>query len=353
MVSRYGDDLNEALSEADALIPVCDEGSIAAIVADLFDIPASALEPEQAVRPVNRSADIGASAYLMISDGCHRECAFCTIPSIRGDYVSRALPEIVEEALFLVSAGAREIVLIGQDISSWGRDLATPETLSDVIREVASVPGVDWLRLMYIQPDGVDDELLRVITETPNVCDYLDIPLQHVAESVLRAMRRRGSAEEFRKLIRRIRDRVPDIILRTTFIAGFPGESPEDVQELVSFIEDVGFDYVGVFPYSPEEGTHAISLAGQLDDRTRLHRAQTVRDAADRVSVSRVERFVGSTLEVLSEGVDEEGAAVGRWCGQAPEIDGVVLLDREVEAGQLVLVRVTDTLGYDLEGEVQ
>ncbi|MDZ4180912.1 MAG: 30S ribosomal protein S12 methylthiotransferase RimO [Coriobacteriia bacterium] len=353
MVSRYGDDLGDALSEADALVPVCDEGSIGEIVTNLTGGRALSPDSERPPQPVNRSTDTGPTAYLMISDGCHRECAFCTIPQIRGDYVSRTLTDIIEEARHLVEAGARELVLIGQDISSWGRDLPTPDSLPDVIRGVAAVPGVDWLRLMYVQPDGVDDELLSVIAETPNVCNYLDIPLQHVAVPVLRAMRRRGSAEEFRMLAQRIRHRVPDVVLRTTFIAGFPGESADDISELVSFIEDVGFDYVGVFPYSPEEGTPAFELSGQIDSPTRLLRAQALRDVADLVSISRLERLIGSSLEILSEGMDEEGVPVGRWRGQAPEIDGVVLLDREVEAGTIVFARITDTLGYDLEGEVQ
>ncbi len=345
LVSRYGDELTGSLTEPDAFIPVADEHMLPSVVEDL-----TGWSPVATEGPVR--LDRGPSAYLQVSDGCHRACAYCTIPSIRGPYRSRPLDEIVDEARLLTSRGAREIVLIGQDISAYGRDLSGAGTLPDVIRGVAAVPGVDWLRLMYVQPDGVTAELIETMAAEPKVCRYLDIPLQHASTRVLRAMRRRGSAEEFLGMIGRLREAMPDIVLRTTLIAGFPGEKRADIAELEQFIPQAAFDYVGVFPYSPEEGTAAATLPELPDRRTRVRRAQRLRDVADEVGIEKAARRIGSILEVLSEGLDSDGVPVGRWRGQAPEIDGLVLLDRVVTSGTFVCVRITDTAGYDLEGEV-
>lgn len=349
LVSRYGDELEGSLTEADAFLPVADEQELPAVVARIALGSATAV----GVLPdVVRTPAAGPSAYLQISDGCFRACAYCTIPSIRGPYRSRPLSEILDEARFLISTGAEEIILIGQDTSAWGRDLPGSETLSDVVRAVAVLEGLLWLRVMYVQPDGVTDELLAAMSAHPTVCHYLDMPLQHASGSVLRSMRRSGSGADYLALIARVRRAMPDVVLRTTVIAGFPGETRADVDELIGFVEQADLDYVGVFPYSPEAGTEAATLPGLPAKRTRLARAQGVRDAADRVGMTKVTRFIGETLEVISEGVDEEGEPVGRWRGQAPEIDGVVLLDREVPIGEIARVRVTDTLGYDLEAEV-
>jgi ribosomal protein S12 methylthiotransferase len=205
---------------------------------------------------------------------------------------------------------------------------------------------------MYVQPDGVTDELLAAIAETPSACRYLDIPLQHASKRVLRAMGRRGDAEAFRILLSRVRKALPGVALRTTLIAGFPGETAADVRELQAFLRDVRFDYVGVFAYSPEEGTVAADLDGQIPTRTRRARAQRLRDLADAIGVEIAETRVGEQLEVLVEGVDEDdGTVVGRWRGQAPEIDGLVLLDAG-SRGSMVRARIVDAIGYDLEGMV-
>ena len=348
MPSRYAGDLAAELPEVTAFLPVAEEATLLAAIERVTGVPAR----PGATGNATRTAE-GVSAYLRISDGCHRRCAYCAIPSIRGPYVSARLADIVAEANELVALGAREIVLIGQDITAYGRDLDGSDTLAHVVREVAAVPGVRWLRLMYIQPDGVTDALLSAIAENPNVCRYLDIPLQHAAKPVLRAMQRSGDGAGFLKLLGRIRSTLPDVVLRTTLIAGFPGETREDVRELHAFLRAARFDYVGVFAYSPEDGTPAARLAGQLPTRTRRARAQRLRDLCDEIGFERAATRVGQTLEVLVEGVDEdEGVPVGRWCGQAPEIDGVVLLDGGAP-GQIVSARIVDSLGYDLEGEVE
>lgn len=347
MVSRYGDELAGSLTEADAFVPVVDETRIVPVLGELLglgDLPVAAGSPSRTPG--------GPSAYLQISDGCHRTCAYCTIPSIRGPYRSLPLDVIVEEAAQLAAGGASEIVLIGQDTSAWGRDLEGPETVSDVLRAVAATPGVRWVRLMYVQPDGVTDRLLETMASTEGVCHYLDIPLQHASTRILRAMDRSGSAEKFLDMVDRIRAAMPDVVLRTSVIAGFPGESASDVRELGEFLERAAFDYIGVFPYSPEDGTPAATLPALPPKRTRLRRAQRLRDLADRIGEARAAGRVGTDVLVMSEGVDEDGAPVGRWSGQAPDVDGIVLLDREIPAGEFVTVRVTDSVGYDLEAEV-
>lgn len=353
MPSRYGGDLATELPEVAAFVPVDREGAVLEVLEQVTGVPAHAGAAVasgvelRALRTVT-----GPSAYLQVSDGCHRDCAYCTIPSIRGPYRSRPLVDIVAEAAELCAAGAKEIVLIGQDITAYGHDLDVTDTIADVVEAVAAVPGVEWLRLMYAQPDGVTDELLKAMADNANVCRYLDMPLQHASKRVLRAMKRSGDAQKFLGLIGRIREFMPDVVLRTTLIAGFPGETRSDVNVVQRFLEDARFDYVGVFPYSREEGTAAAKMEEQVPLRTRRARAQRLRDLADRIGFEKAAAHVGRTIDVLVEGLDEDtGMVVGRWSGQAPDIDGVVWLDRGVP-GELVSAVIVDSICYDLEGEV-
>lgn len=346
MVSRYGSDLAQAMPEPDALIPVADENRLLSVLETITGMPPSPGSDPGRTTP-------GPSAYVQISDGCFRSCSYCTIPAIRGPYRSRTLDEISAEATLLAEGGAMELVLIGQDTSAWGRDLPGSEDITDVVRAVAAIPAVRWVRLMYVQPDGITDQLLETVASLPSVVPYLDMPLQHVAPDVLRAMRRTGSSESFRELIARIRGILPEAVLRTTFIAGFPGETLEHHEQMLDFIADTDIDYAGVFPYSPEEGTPAAGLPGALPLEERLTRANRVRATADEVGSTRARVRVGSTLDILVEGVDDDdGAAFGRWQGQAPEIDGIVVLDRAAHPGTFVQARIIDSHGYDLEGEV-
>lgn len=347
MPSRYGDDLASSMPEVDAFVSVDDEARLADVISELTGITGS-VRTGEATRLIP-----GPSAYLQVADGCHRTCTYCIIPAIRGPYRSRTAEEILSEARELVDAGAKELVLIGQDISSWGRDLEGRPALADLIRSFSKVEGLRWLRLMYVQPDEITPDLLDAMASSPVVCRYLDMPLQHASKDVLRAMGRRGDASEFLRLIGVVRDLLPGVVLRTTLISGFPGETQEDAKRLLDFVREAELDYVGVFPYSPEEGTAAAEMEHQVPKRTRIARAQRVRDTADEIGTARVAALIGTTIEVLVEGLDEEGTPYGRHRGQAPEIDGVVLLDREVETGAIVDVHITDSLGYDLIGEVR
>jgi len=349
MVSRYGGELSKSLPEPDAYLAVKEATRLPEVLDELLGIDRQA---HPAIPTIKRSGTPSHFAYLMISDGCRRQCAYCTIPMIRGPYESKPLEAIVDEARLLVQNGAREIILIGQDISSWGCDLEGRQTLLDVIRDISALPGLEWLRLMYVQPDGITDELLELIAKTRNVCKYLDIPLQHASSEILRSMHRNGSSKSFMALLEKIRGTIPDIVLRTTFITGFPGETKKHYNELLEFVEDAAFDYVGVFPYSREAGTLAAEMPNQVSSKVRLSRAQHLRDLADSLALEQIAKRIGTTVDVLAEGRDEDGSPVGRWMGQAPEVDGIVFLDREVPIGQIVDVKIVDTIGYDLVGEV-
>lgn len=345
MPSRYGTDLADALTEADLFLPVCDEHLLLQRIEDMTGV---ASVPGQSP---SRTAP-GPYAYLQVSDGCHRSCTYCTIPAIRGPYRSRPADEIIEEAISLVDGGASELILIGQDISAYGRDTDDGIDLARLVALVADGSGAQRVRLMYVQPDGVTDDLLETMAARPNVCRYLDIPLQHASAPVLRRMHRTGDAASFLDLLGRIRRKLTGVSLRTTLIAGFPGETEEDVSLAEQFLHAAGFDHVGVFTFSPEEGTVAAGLDGQLPDDVRLERTQRLRDAADEAGFSKAAARVGTVEQILVDLPDADGEIVGRTCGQAPDIDGVVLLDTSAIPGTLVDVRIVDSLAYDLIGEV-
>ena len=350
MPARYGDDLADELEEARAFVPCSKEDDIVAVVeAIVGPVPAAAGEtatsagaPAELARP--------AFSYVKISDGCDRFCSYCTIPHIRGRYHSFPYEDIRAAVAREVAQGAREIVLIAQDTGRWGQDLPGGRDLAWLVDALAGAFPDTWLRVMYVQPEGVTDALLAVMAARENVCSYLDIPLQHVSEPLLRAMNRPGSAEKFAAAIEHIRALVPDITLRTTLIAGFPGETEEEFEALCDFVAEAPFDYVGVFPYSREEGTAAYDLPDQLDEDEKAERAQILRDVADTACAARVAARIGRSCRVLVEGAEEDGQLYGRAQCQAPEVDGVTFIEAG-EIGSFVDVVITDTLLYEMEGE--
>ena len=351
MPARYGDDLTAELTEAAAFVPCSKEDDIVAIVSHLTGFAGETALGGNAAAPSSGAAEEGAPfAYVKISDGCDRFCSYCTIPFIRGRYRSFPFERIRADVEREVARGAREIVLIAQDTGRWGQDLGEGADLAWLVDTLAEAFPDTWLRVMYLQPEGVSDGLLAVMAKHPNVCSYLDIPLQHVDASLLRAMNRPGSAETFHGLIERIRAAVPDITLRTTLIAGFPGETDEQFEALCDFVAEEPFDYVGVFPYSREEGTAAFDLPGQWDEEEKAERAQILRDAADACCAPRIAERIGRTMAVLVEGIEEDGQRFGRAQCQAPEVDGVTFVGRG-DVGDIVTVTIGDTLLYEMEGE--
>ena len=349
MPARYGDELEAELPEAAAFVPCSKEDDIAELLAEALEVDLASMRCGSA--SAGRAASTAAvSAYVKISDGCDRFCSYCTIPFIRGRYRSFPYEEIEAEVDRLVSSGTREIVLIAQDTGRWGDDLAEPSTLAELLARLAGRFSNTWFRVMYIQPEGISDALIETVATHDNICSYLDIPLQHVKPAILRAMNRTGSREEFESLVGRIRKRIPDATLRTTLIAGFPGETEEDFDDLCEFVESVDLDYVGVFAYSREDGTRAADMPDQIDEDTKLERAQALRDIADVACTARVAERIGESMEVLVLGCEEDGQLFGRAKCQAPDVDGVVYLGEGVP-GQIVSVTIADTLLYEMEAE--
>lgn len=347
MPARYGADLASELTEASSFVPCADEHSIVSIMDGLFGFERGGDDGLDV--PGYELARSGLSAYVKISDGCDRFCSYCTIPYIRGRYASFEAAHIEAEVAGLVAGGTREIVLIAQDTGRWGRDFEEPSSLAWLMAHLAERFEDTWFRVMYIQPEGVTDELIEVVASHDNICSYFDIPLQHCNAQILRAMNRRGSGKEFLELIDRIRARIPDVTLRTTLIAGFPGETEEQFDELCDFVEEAELDYIGVFAYSREEGTRAYDLEDQVDDDEKLARAQRLRDLADDVCAPRIASRIGKEMDVLVCGVEEDGQLFGRAKCQAPDVDGVTYVQTG-EVGDIKHVVIDDVLLYEMEG---
>ena len=347
MPARYGADLEGELTEADAFLPCAEEKNIVELLQTLIGTPSGLCAGEQSDE---KGLCHSVSQYVKISDGCDRFCSYCTIPYIRGRYHSFSFEQIRNDVETAKARGAKEIVLIAQDTGRWGNDFDEPKTLAWLMNELAVQHPDTWFRVMYLQPEGITDELLDVIAHNDNICSYLDIPLQHVDPELLCAMNRKGDAKQFAHLVERIKSVIPDITLRTTLIAGFPGETDEQFEALCDFVDEGYFDYVGVFAYSQEDGTRAAELPDQIDEDEKADRAQRLRDLADAVCIPRVAQRCGETMNVLVEGVEEDGQLFGRAMCQAPEVDGVVYIE-DAEIGSIVSVSITDTLLYEMEGE--
>ena len=300
----------------------------------------------------------GGSAYLKIAEGCNRTCSFCIIPNIRGKQVSRPLDDLVRETRMLAAAGVREINLIAQDLTSWGVDLDPRDRLERLLEHLEAVDGIRWIRLHYAYPWGFTDELLSIVRNSDKVLPYVDMPLQHISDRMLRLMRRAVRARDQRALVEKLRE-IPGMVIRTTFITGFPGETEQEFNELHDWIREVEFDRVGVFPYSREENTAAFDLPDQVPTEVAEARRDALMETQMDISRRRNEALIGQRLEVLVDGVSEEHDYVleGRYYGQAIDIDGVVYLSFEDGAppampGDLVTVEIDDASTYDLVGVV-
>ena len=299
-----------------------------------------------------RVAIQGASAYLKLADGCHRSCAFCAIPLIKGTAVSRPAEAIVSDAVGLAAQGVQEIILIAQDTTSYGRDLGMRDGLADLLdRLVAAVPEAPWIRVMYAYPGLGLDRLAETMARHAQILPYIDIPLQHAHPDVLRRMRRPPDADGMRRAVGDLRRVMPEIVIRTTFIVGYPGETEDEFATLLDFVAQVAFDRIGVFGYSHEEGTPAGELSDDVPPHVKEERRQRLMALQQPISLAKNEALVGQTLDVLVEG-QGDGLSVGRSYRDAPEIDGLVLVQAELPVGRIVPIRITSALEYDLVGEL-
>lgn len=365
LTQRYKDDLVEGLPEADLFVGSGEFQNIAKILKGhqtgekkktFFNLP-TYLQEDSTPR-VNSQP--GHRAYLKISEGCMKRCAFCAIPLIRGNLQSRKVENIVNEAKLLAASGVKELIIISHDFTDYGLDLkrkdkSAVESPVELLRNLAEVDGIKWIRLLYLYPDGITQEMIELIKNNSKFVKYFDMPLQHINNDVLRRMNRKMTREEISEALQLIRKEIPDAVIRTQFIVGFPGETEENFEELLKFIAEQKFDRVGCFQYSPEESTPGGKMPDQIDEATKQRRYEAVMEVQQNISRAKHKAFIGKTLEVVVEGLSDETDLLlqGRMSQQAPDIDGVVLInDGQAQVGQFVKVKITDSMEYDLIGEI-
>ena len=367
LVERYRDDLIKELPEVDAFIGTNEVSRILEAAderTNFRELPLLPIGNKTATylydfdTPRYRATE-SHTAFIKIAEGCDRPCAFCSIPSMRGSFRSRRFGSIIEEARNLAAQGVKEVVLIAQDSSRYGEDLGEVDALAALIRALGEIEELAWVRVMYAYPTHISDAFLSAIAETPKAVKYLDMPLQHASRNVLKLMKRGGTRESLERLIARVRAAVPGIAIRTTFITGFPGETDEDFDELMTFVRNCRFDNVGVFTYSDEEGTPAYDLPGKVDPNVARRRRHRLMKEQAKISKQLNAAKVGRTFPVIFEGLSEESDLLfqGRFESQAQEIDGHILINDMPEdlkpiPGAIYNVRITDAHEYDLVGEI-
>jgi ribosomal protein S12 methylthiotransferase len=360
MVQRYGQSLEGELPEVDHFIGTGEYHRIDDILAGRGDIRRSHVDTPMYIHDElapRLNSWKPHSAWFKIGEGCDHRCTFCIIPQLRGKMRSRTIPSLVAEARRMADEGVVELNLVSQDSTAFGRDLKDGSDLGGLLRALAGVDGIEWLRLHYAYPIGLPESLLRAIAEEPKVCSYLDMPLQHASGRMLQLMRRGVTREGQERILDRVRRHVPDIALRTTFIVGFPGETDDDFEQLLSFVADQQFDRVGVFTYFQEDGTPAALLPDQVDDDVKVERQERLMALQAQISRKRLERLIGTEQLILIDGPSDEHELVisGRLATQAPEVDGQVYLDEapdDVVAGQFRLAHILRTADHDLVAEL-
>jgi ribosomal protein S12 methylthiotransferase len=357
LAKRYRDELMKEIPEMDAIFGVGEDGSIIEYCKGLATGKRQEAIGDIKIPVAHRPSPIASSySYLKIAEGCDKKCTFCVIPSIRGRFRSIPPERILKEAEEHIKNGVRELILVAQDITKYGKDLAGYNLVS-LLKDLASIQGDFRIRLLYLYPTEITDELLELIAKEDKIQKYLDIPLQHSEDKILRAMGRRGTRKEYIKLIRNIRKIIPGVALRTTFIVGFPSETEDDFHGLVDFIEEIRFDRLGVFKYSKEEGTPASRLKGQVPEKTKDRRLDEIMRRQAAISLEKNMELIGRRYEAIVDEIDGN-IAIARLYSHAPEIDGVVIIERSaisgqqsaVKVGDLVTVEIVDAFDYDLKG---
>ncbi len=355
---RYQHEAAELFPEADAVIGIGNQE-------DIVDVIDHVLADERVVdfAPKDKMPLVGDRiistlpffAYLKIAEGCDNCCSYCAIPKIRGRFRSVPMEDVLKEAQLLADNGVTELIVIAQDTTRYGEDLYGESKLPELLEKLCIIDGFKWIRVLYCYPERITDRLLDVIANEPKIVKYMDIPIQHCCGEVLEDMNRCGDEETLRILINKIRERVPEIVIRTTLITGFPGETDEQFTALAEFVNDMEFDRLGCFPYSQEDGTAAGEMANQVDEEVRIHRADIIMEQQQLIHSRKNELCIGKTMEAVVEGFDKWAECYfGRTKGDAPDIDGKVFFgtDERLEVGQYVNIEITDVMDYDLIGEV-
>lgn len=359
LAQRYKEEIQKEIPQVDAIL-----GTMA------IDAVAQAIEETLTGSGQNHYKDLGAEpvygkkrivttgghfAYLKIAEGCDKHCTYCIIPKVRGNYRSVPMESLIKEAEELVQGGVRELILVAQETTLYGVDLYGKKSLPALLRKLAEIDGLYWIRVLYCYPEEIDDELIAVIKSEDKVCNYLDIPIQHASDSILKRMGRRTSREQLREIIGRLRSQIPDICLRTTLIAGFPGETSKDYGQLLEFIDEIEFDRLGVFAYSREEDTPAAEMDGQVREDVKLQRQKEIMELQQDIAFDLAEEMIGRVLYAMVEGkVADEDVYVARTYKDAPNVDGYLFINtrENLMTGDFVKVRVTGSNEYDLIGEI-
>ena len=359
LAERYQNEITQQLYEIDAAVGIGANSNIADIVEEALCGKRTESFPDKLLLPLEGGRVQSTppyTAYLKIAEGCDHRCTFCAIPMIRGGFRSRRLESIIEEAKQLAANGVRELNVIAQDTTRYGQDLYGEPSLARLLEELCKIDGLCWIRVLYCYPDSITDVLIDVIAREDKIVKYIDLPLQHCNSEILKRMNRRGDRQSLTTLLNKIKDKIPGVILRSTFITGFPGETEEQFEELAQFAKDMNFQRLGCFAYSREEGTPAARLPGQLDDDIKQRRADIIMEHQQNVMANYCEALLGTRLEVLVEGYDRLAECwYGRSYADAPEVDGCVFFtcgENKPKAGDFVTVKITDYLGCDPVGEM-
>ena len=362
MAQRYKDEIFESLPEVDAVVGTGDFENIGAVIDRLLN----GEKKVQLVTDINHLLNennsykrmvttTGGFSYLKIAEGCDNRCTYCTIPSLRGKYRSRNIESLVKEAEILADKGVRELILIAQDTSLYGKDLYGEQKLHVLLQEISKIEDIKWIRILYCYPENVYDELIDEMASNPKVLHYLDMPVQHTNDRILKLMGRRSTGAKIKDTVNILRAKMPDMCIRTTLITGFPTETQEEFESVIDFMKEVKFDRLGVFTYSPEEGTPACRMDGQIDEEIKAQRKESIMEAQMEISAELGQKFVGKTLEVIVEGKieDEDDLYCGRSFRDCYEIDGFVFFksSEELIAGDFYNIKITSAGDYDLIGE--
>ena len=352
LVQRYKDELAKAIPEVDLWIKY---DSYSTIWEQIESVINPEIEKQKNLDFLNRVITTGENfAYLRIAEGCNNFCTFCAIPYIRGRFTSRKMEDIVEEATSLAKEGYRELIIIAQDTTKYGTDLYGEAKLPELLKKLCKIDGIKWIRFLYSYPETITDELIKVVKEEEKICKYFDIPIQHISDSVLKRMNRKSDSKSIEKLIQKLRKEIPDVVIRTTVMVGFPGETNEDFEKLYKFIEKTRFDRLGAFSYSKEEGTAASKMPDQVHPSTKKSRYNKIMSMQKQIATENQEKMIGKELEVLIETKTFDNKYyVGRSRREVPEIDGIIyveMIDKALE-GKFVKVKITEATEYDLIGK--
>ncbi len=359
LAERYKDDVTEEIPEVDVCVGIGSNSKIAEIVKNAIEGNCQNSFGEKTNLDLNGKRILGGypfSTYLKVADGCDNCCTYCAIPKIRGKLRSRTIEECVAEATQLAKNGVKELIVVAQDTTAYGTDIYGKPMLAALLRELCKIEKLHWIRTLYTYPDKIDDELLEVLASEEKLVKYLDIPLQHVNGEILKKMNRKGDKESLTTLIKKIRAKVPEITLRTTFITGFPGETEEQFCEMAEFVKATRFDRLGCFTYSAEEDTLATEFENQVDEQTKVSRMENIMDMQTTIAAEKNEEKIGTVTEAVIEGWDDYiKCYFGRTVADAPEVDGKIFFmsNRPLVIGDFVKVRINDCIEYDLLGELE